>query len=108
MPLSRRVILTLSATIAAATAAMVPSYGDTYTFAGDERYLPNPKLPSISFKGARESLDAAVKLVIDTSQRDFDIKYTDAQRDLIRAKLWNAAQLELNKFYQPKEVPNGG
>jgi hypothetical protein len=83
---------------------MFPSYGMPPFIPGDERYLPNPKLPAISYERARANIDAAIKLEIDGSQRDFDIVFTDAKKDQIRARIWNATQLALNQYYRPEEA----
>jgi hypothetical protein len=104
MAITRRMALPICAIAAAGASAVLPSYGFPSFVPGDERYLPNPKLPAISYAGARSNMDAAVKLAIDNTQRDFDIKFTDAQIDVIHARIWNVTQLELNKHYRPKEI----
>lgn len=105
---SRRIVLMASAATAGIGLGWVTwssSRAITEIDRSDALYIPNAKNKQISFGDAKLKLENVVKDEIELSQKDFGVKYTEEQIARIAAQIWDAAQLDLIRYYKPKEQP---
>ena len=60
--------------------------------------------PLVSFSEARSFTMELLKSEIESSQKDFDTKYTPEQIGDIQQHIWENTQLAMLAFYRPKEA----
>ena len=81
-----------------------PSFGVPVD-AKNDKFIPNPKNPTISFTEARGTVAAFVQREIKLSQKDFKVEYSPQQIERIQGRVWNQAYLGLVQYYRPSELP---
>jgi hypothetical protein len=69
------------------------------------QFVPDPKLPVISFGKARSAVIDVVKSEFEESQRDLKVQYSEEDMQRIRDRVWDAVQLTLIQHYRPSEQP---
>jgi hypothetical protein len=100
--LSRRKMLLGSVSVLAIFGAVL--YARSGSGTTTLQFFDNKEKPTISFVQVRKTLDPYVDALIERSEKDFGVKYSEADRQRIHTRVWDKIQLVFSEAYNPKEA----